>query len=262
MKITPSLIGVALLLAISLPISASGAIIWSGSVEATISGEPAWGNLADYPVGDLSDLGTTDWAYFGVSGNMPVFLNSKSGGTALTTLTSNRDGVTNSNLALFDAATAVAHFDFIDGSSPATGSNVNAGVGARGYQPWNGNPLPVFNLTVPVISSDSLLYLWTVNSNSSMRIEAFDGATEIGTEINYAFTGDASVGRLIKLTYGGADEPGDLTFRVSMASGNQDHAYLGLAGAALSVVPEPSVTVLLGLGLFTLVLSRRRTASR
>ncbi|NJK91422.1 MAG: PEP-CTERM sorting domain-containing protein [Blastochloris sp.] len=151
-------------------------------------------------------------------------------------------------------------FDFIDGAAPnTTGTNFSGGAGLQREA-----STASFSFTAPMNAdgSNNTLIVWfsaqKLNTNG-MNLQFFDGVTQIGSTLFPTITtGDRKNLWIYEFEYGGADSARDMTFTFNMTSGSQSDSRLALHGAALTVVPEPSTYALLGLGLGTLWLLRRK----
>jgi len=232
------------------------------STAATLSGSVS----ADSPFNteksfNLTDLGTSDWAYWDTSDNPAsgVATNSKSGGSLIGDITAiNGTGIQGTGSSTKPAAS----FSFTDGTSPVSGS-VSQVTGL--FNKTLGTEGVGVSLTINLATTDEYtIYLWAsaFDVQTGTLTASLNGATDYITTIS-----DASVSDGVKDTYlitivASANQPGDdltidLVNTVDGNSGSFGHVILNAAAVA---VPEPATTALIvpGLGFLCVLVMRKR----
>jgi len=213
---------------------------------------------------DLTTLGPTDWAIWGLSSGTIVESNSKSGGSGIGSLTSANPNRSGSSLtSTMDVPTT---FDFTDGVSPTSGTNVNGGVGMNRGNTINfeaPTPGPLFSFDVSVGVPNNTLYVWLSGKKlaaSGATLKVLDGASTIQSIGFGSSDTDVEAGFVYEIVYGGdTTTSGTVTIEIAAPNLRQNDGKLFVHAAALEVVPEPASLALLGLG-GLLMLSRRRKA--
>ena len=193
-------------------------------------------------INNLTEFGSIDWAYYGVTGGSIVEVNSKSGGSGLglpTFSNPNRNG----SLQNGTGGSVGTHFAYTDGDSPTSVTDLTA-AGATcnrgGSLTYNNDPGPSFTVSAPVGEDSKTLFVWLSASKAvgtnAFNLSLWDGATQIGSTVHFdgAPGGDAGVACIYAIQYGGGTTvSGNLEFKFQMTGGNQDDAKFTLNAAAL-----------------------------
>lgn len=207
---------------------------------------PYYNNMT-LPTADLTALGPSDWCVWDWSGNAIVEINGKSGVSLIGPVADAFDSD-----AQAVSTKVVARFSFTDGTSPASGSNVDAGAGWT-RSDWSSNSaqssvVPTLTLSIPASSVIHTLCLWATGYKGDyLRLRVFDGSgTQVGTTTDGLVSGTGSNGFAAfcyKLEYGGAAASETWTVRLDLVAPEQDDAFLELEAAAL-MLPPPRGTII------------------
>ncbi len=211
---------------------------------------------------NLTDLGTLDWAFYdtnsnGASDGLPT--NSRLGGTALGTIIALGGGGVRGT----SVGTTEPDFTYTDGTSPASGTGENPGglfnsqLDTLGAGIQLAIDLPTTDLYTITLWTAAFFARGTLTASlpgfSSYSDQTTDDNTGAGPKQSYMYTFTAQ-----------ANSAGDdLTINLVTDTDRGASAHVLIAGAAISVVPEPATLAMLLSGLGALgVMRRRSTFSR
>ena len=207
----------------------------------------------------LSDLGTSDWAYWDTADNPAAGTptNEQSGGSIIGSLSAVGGG------SLRGSASSVSptnDFSFSDGSSPVNSSISDPSGLFNTFLDSAGVGL---SLTFTLPTTDTYeIRIWTamLKSNGTLST-SLSGATDTDTIGAATNVGDTSKGAGLFTITATADNPGDvLTTTFVLSDDLGDLAHILINGAAVSVIPEPVffANSLIVVAAFFVFLRRRR----